>query len=297
MIKRPVALWKNRMIRIESIYTVCDGKQINIEGKVEEIRALGQNKELFCPCRCGKNLILIASDRNLKTQHFRILDGKESEDCTWVPESKNSVDAKVTLKCWLDDKLKTDDVEAEVPICTVEDNSRKYEFTFLSEKKQVALSYCQERTNLSDEKINILEENSQGIHLLYVVDKKNIHNQGQYPEWLMKIQRKQGFCLFLSAKSRDYYSAVLTVAYYEIEENGQWKEYIIEEQLLNEFDINSNGQLTIKDRSLQEMTGQVVNKIRLEKQKREDSYNQLFQKWKEKGIDIRVPEHARRTGI
>lgn len=295
MIKRSAALWNNQIIRIESIYTVCDGKQINIEGRVEVVRALGKNKELFCPCGCGKNLTLIASDRNLKTQHFRSLDGKESEDCTWVPESKNSIDAKVTLKCWLDDKLKTDDVEAEVPICTVDDNSRKYEFTFLSKKKQVALSYCQERTNLSDEKIDMLEENSLGIHLLYVVDKKNIHNQGQYPEWLMKIQRKQGFCLFLSVKSRDYDTAVMTVAHYEIEENGQWKEYIIEEQPLKNYDITSDGQVAIKNNSLQEMTEQIVSKAGHEKQKKAESYNQMYQKWKEKGIDIREPEHVRRN--
>ena len=38
------------------------------------------------------------------------------------------------------------------------DIAREYEFTFLSRSRRVGLSYCNERVNLSEEKINFLKE-------------------------------------------------------------------------------------------------------------------------------------------
>ena len=75
MAQRTVALCDGKFIGIESIYTVIDGKQINIPDKLEQLRAKSRNNELLCPCGCGVNLVLVAGERNLREQHFRIKEG------------------------------------------------------------------------------------------------------------------------------------------------------------------------------------------------------------------------------
>lgn len=59
MAQRTVALCDSKFIGIESIYTVVDGKQINIPDKLAALRARSRKNELFCPCGCGSNLILV----------------------------------------------------------------------------------------------------------------------------------------------------------------------------------------------------------------------------------------------
>ena len=76
---------------------------------------------MFCPCGCGANLILVAGDKNLREQHFRMKDGSSDQDCHVVTEGKTSVDSKIVLKCWLDEKLKAADMESRVPIHAVDD--------------------------------------------------------------------------------------------------------------------------------------------------------------------------------
>ena len=76
MARRSVCLYDGKLLGIESIYTLSNGKQINIPKKTEEVRKLGREKKLFCPCGCGNNLTLVAGDRNLREQHFRMKKGK-----------------------------------------------------------------------------------------------------------------------------------------------------------------------------------------------------------------------------
>lgn len=134
MAQRTVALCKGEYIGIESIYTVVNGKQINIPHKLIDLREKSRNNKLFCPCGCGVNLILVAGDKNLREQHFRIKDGTSKSNCTFKTEGKESVESKIVLKCWLDDKLQTNDIETRIPIYAVENNKRKYEFSFLSKE-------------------------------------------------------------------------------------------------------------------------------------------------------------------
>lgn len=89
MALRTVALYKGKFIGIESIYTVTDGMQINIPEKVESLREKSRKNELFCPCGCGSNLILVASDRGLREQHFRIKDGQKEKNCHYVMKVKS----------------------------------------------------------------------------------------------------------------------------------------------------------------------------------------------------------------
>lgn len=52
---------------------------------------------LFCTCGCGANLILVAGDRNLRAQHFRIKDSSMEEKCEAVIEGKTSIDSRIVL--------------------------------------------------------------------------------------------------------------------------------------------------------------------------------------------------------
>ncbi len=251
MAQRTVALCDGKYIGIETIFTVIDGKQINIPEKLKELRAKSQNNELFCPCGCGANLVLVAGDKNLREQHFRIKDGQQFENCTVITEGKTSVDSKIVLKCWLDDNLHTDDLETRVPICDISDSERKYEFSFISRRYGIALDYCHNRANLSDEKQSVLEQNSQAIRIIHIVDYMNGGSEGQYPEGLMKVQEKQGFCLLLEVTDADYETAEMKAAFYGQDIDGLWQENVFADGLLREYSINLRGELFFKDVSLE----------------------------------------------
>lgn len=282
MAQRTVALCNGKYIGIETIYSVINDQQINIPEKLKELRAKSQNNELYCPCGCGSNLILVAGDKNLCEQHFRLKDSDFNHECNVISEGKISLDSKIVLKCWLDDKLQISDVESRVPIQAVDDTSRKYEFSFLSIEKKIALSYCHERVNLSDEKMELLESNSQGIHIIYVVDFMNGGSNGQYPEGLMKIQNKQGYCLLLCVDEADYSSAKMEAVFYAKNIDGLWQEVSFTDGMLREFSIDDNGRVIFAGKTLdlmkaeteeqfkQKIEAEKFRRIEEEKQRTED---------------------------
>lgn len=214
---------------------------------------------MFCPCGCGSNLILVAGDKNEREQHFRIKDGLSATGCRAITEGKTSINSKIVLKCWLDEKLETADLESRVPIHAVNDTNRKYEFTFLTKERKLALSYCHDRANLSDEKIGILERNGQGIRIIYVVDCANGGCRGQYPEGMMKIQNRQRYCLLLGENTSsgyavltdaDYDKAILRAVFYAQDIDGLWAEIPFAEGLLKQFSIYEDGSLRFMDQPL-----------------------------------------------
>lgn len=236
--QKTVCLCDGKYIGIETIYTVVNGKQINIPKKLKDLREKGRSNQLFCPCGCGSNLILVAGDRKLREQHFRLKNKEIYSSCKAVIEGRNSLDSKIVLKCWLDEKLQDPDIESRVPVRDVSDTAREYEFTFLSRSRRVGLSYCNERVNLSEEKIDLLKKNSEGIRVIYVVDMRNFGSDGQYPEGVMKVQNEQGYCLFLSVTDRDYSTARLRAAFSIQDIDGLWQEIILAEDNLDEFTID-----------------------------------------------------------
>lgn len=240
MAQRTVAICDGKYIGIETIYTVIHGQQINIPDKLKELREKSQRNQLFCPCGCGTNLILVAGDKNLREQHFREKKGTGKYECTMPTEGKISIDSKIVLKCWLDDKLKADDMKSRVPIDMLEDTKRKPEFTFLSREKKIALRYWRTRANIIDDRLDVLNGNLSGIKVIYVVDCSNGGAEGQYPEALMKIQDKQGFCLLLKIKEADYREAVLSAVFYEKNLDGLWEEIVFASGKLNEVNIIEN---------------------------------------------------------
>lgn len=289
MAQRTVALCDGKYIGIETVFTVIDGKQINIPKKLKELRAKSQNNELFCPCGCGANLVLVAGDKNLREQHFRIKDGQQFENCSVITEGKTSVDSKIVLKCWLDDNLRADDLESRVPISAVSDSSRKYEFSFISRNAGIAINYCHDRANLSDEKLSILEENSNGIRIIHVVDFLNGGSDGQYPEGLMKVQDKQGYCLLLDIEESDYAKANLRAVFYEEDIDGLWQEITFSEAALREFRILPDGSITIHEMNLIDLLETAkrhfLEGIEAEKKRREDAEKQRAERIKQQQLE------------
>lgn len=225
MAQRTVTLCDGKYIGIESIFTVIEGKQINIPDKLKFLKEKSRHNELYCPCGCGSNLILVASENSLREQHFRLKTGETNKDCQAITEGMRSIGAKIVLKCWLDDKLNDMGLESRVPVSDVGDTERRYEFTFLSRKNEVGLSYCHDRINLSAEKLKILTDNSLGIKLVHILDSCNFRAEGQYPEAEMKIQRIQGYCLLLdTGDESEYGSSHLKGLFYVQNIDGLWEE-------------------------------------------------------------------------
>lgn len=278
MAQRTVCLCNGKYIGIETIYTVKEGKQINIPEKLKELRKKSKSEQLFCPCGCGSNLVLIAGDRNLREQHFRLKKGNFSSSCEAVIEGQKSINSKIVLKCWLDDKLQESDIESRVQVSDVSDSTRKYEFTFLSKNKKVAISYCNERINLLEEKIKLLNGNSKGISVVYIVDMHNYGNNGQYPESIMKVQNEQGYCLFLSTTKHDYSAAKLRAAFSAQDIDGLWQEVIIAEDKLYEFSI-SEGKVVYQAIALDELLERSIvewtDGLEQERVKREEERKRL----------------------
>ncbi len=269
MAQRTVCLYEGNYIGIETIFTIVNGKQINIPDKLEELREKSRKNQLFCPCGCGANLILVAGDKNLREQHFRLKESELYKECRAVYESKTSIESKIVLKCWLVDNMGDANIRTRVPINTVDDLDRKYEFTFLLEKKKIALSYYNDRAGLSDEKLDILENNSLGIKVIYVLDNSNSGANGQYPEGVMKVQKRQGYCLFLTIKDSDYYAAKMKVVFYAQDIDKLWEEVIVTEDFLSNYTMDSNGTIMNSLHDIQELVQSNKDKYsKLQEEKR-----------------------------
>lgn len=282
MVQRSVCLCDGKYIGIESIFTVIDGKQINIPDKLSALRTRSRKGELFCPCGCGANLILVAGDRNLRAQHFRLKDSARQRECTAETERPHSIYSKIVLKCWLDEKLNVSDVETRVPICLVGDTARKYEFSFVSRTSKFAVSYSCNRANLSDEKMEILRANSSGIRLIYIVDALNSCGNGQYPEALMKVQERQGYCLLLDVEEMEYSTAKLSAVFYAQDCTGLWREIEFAAGALREFSISEYGRLLYQNAPLAALCewkkSEFEREVQQEKIRREQQMKELLER-------------------
>lgn len=282
MVQRSVCLCDGKYIGIESIFTVIDGKQINIPDKLSALRARSRKGELFCPCGCGANLILVAGDRNLRAQHFRLKDSARQHECTAETERPHSIYSKIVLKCWLDEKLNVSDVETRVPICLVGDTARKYEFSFVSRTSKLAVSYSCNRANLSDKKMEILRANSSGIRLIYIVDALNSCGNGQYPEALMKVQERQGYCLLLDVEEMEYSTAKLSAVFYAQDCTGLWREIEFAAGALREFSISEYGRLLYQNAPLAALCewkkSEFEREVQQEKIRREQQMKELLER-------------------
>ncbi len=250
-IQRSECLYNGEIIGIESIYTVINGCQINIPEKVEALREKGRKGLLECPCGCGTKLILVASDKGLRQQHFRARNGNSWNECTLKQEGMNSIDSKVVIKCWLADKI-DQNIETRVPLNKFSDTERRYEVSHYIPSVGFAINYTNLRLNLEDEKLEILDK-ALGSNVLYIVDKDNFETFGQYPEYMNKIQKRQNYCLFLEIEGRDYDKAFLNASFYIRDLDGMYKRIELCEGYLKDFCFSEGNKLIFQGRELSEI--------------------------------------------
>ena len=74
--------------------------------------------------------------------------------------------------------------------------------------------------------------------------------QEQYPEYLMKIQSRQGYCLFLEINSIDYDKAQIRAVFYVQNIDGLWIEKTIVQGKISDFEIDRYGNIFYKSKSL-----------------------------------------------
>ena len=253
MVKRSRCLYDGKIIGIESIYTAVNGKQINIPGKVEALRKLGREGLLSCPCGCKAKLILVAGDKNLREQHFRIKNGTGNTNCMITQEdTEESIRSKIALKCWLDDKLHSDKTLCQVSLNQLGESDRKFEFTFYEPELKIGISYWHLRGNIEDEKLKYLAASS-ASRVIYVVGSAEEDFLGQYPEFVIKIQNVQHYVLFIrpgSGEKMPYEEAEISVLRYGKNLDGVWECIPLADGLLKEFEIVRDGQIFFRDREL-----------------------------------------------
>ncbi len=295
MIKRSTALCDGKIIGIETIFDVKEGEQINKEPELSLLRGKSRNWELFCPCECGQNLILVAGEKNLRNQHFRLRKDAEGKECHYLSEGETSVESKIVIKSWIEDKLHPADIESRVPICSISDSNRKYELSFLSKELKHAIDYCYDYTNISDEKLSDLDENANGIKIIHIVDTKNGGCNGQYPESLMKIQKRQGYCLLLEISDIEYSKALLSVVYYDTDIDGLWKEVEVSNGFLKDYTF-VNGELTYLQKTVENLMANAKKTFEDEQLREKTEREEKERKWLEaiKEREARLEEEKRK---
>ena len=84
-----------------------------------------------------------------------------------------------------------------------------------------------------------------------MVDIMNGGSDGQYPEGLMKIQNKQGYCLLLTVNEADYISAKMKAVFFSKNIDGLWQEVSFADGKLSEFSIDDSGKVIFAGNTLE----------------------------------------------
>lgn len=257
MVQRSTCLCEGEIIGIESVYTVVNGKQINIPEKISSMRKKSKEGLLTCSCGCGAKLILVAGDQMLKAQHFRLKDAAVVNNCSYKEESEESVFSKIVIKCWLNDKI-TNNVETRIPLSKISNTIRKYEISHFCRNEKIAINYTNERTNIDDEKLTLIDTYLKDFRVYHIVSISNIKNKGQYPEHMEKIQKKQKYCLFLDSPCVDYSKARLISGYFEKDISGFYRITILTDDYLYNYFFRDK-ELCLNDKEIYELYKEKVD--------------------------------------
>lgn len=257
---RSYCLYNDNYVDIAEIYEIRDGKQINIPEKLKYYRKLSDSRQLFCSCGCGDVVILVAGDRNLRKQHFRLLHKFANSNCEYQEESDISVKSKIMLKCWLSKNFPVMEhgIKYRVPISQLTENKRRYELTMYSEDYDIGIIYNKHTTSILEEKVELLSEYVKS-KIIYVTRIENEETDGQYPEHMMRIQEVQGYCFYLDLRKESLYEEVeAKVSIYEKTHRGLWKVLNVCNGMLDDFGLNAEELLVYKD----ELVADLVVKTR-----------------------------------
>lgn len=307
MARRTDCIYNGQTIGIESIYTIQEGKRINIPGKVEALRKLGRQNQLFCSCGCGANLILVAGDRNLREQHFRIKEGTGKAKCIALEETDISINSKIMLKGWLDLKLPSARIGSRVQLKEISDSERKFEFTFFDYTNKIGMCYWHERANIESDKVNMFEDFNGVNKTLYVTDIHNAGSTGQYPEFMIKIQSKQGYVLYLDLKDslfseNGYEKVTLDTRVFVQNRYQTWQEIVVLSDKLDSYSVSADGDLihnnlAVKDvvrEAIEKFQSEENEKLQIEQAKREELLAKTKAKDKE-SVPIKVTVNPQKT--
>ena len=180
-------------------------------------------------------------------------DTNEHQDGYTSTEENISTASEIILKHWLNDNLQLANIETKVPITAFSDTTKKYEFSFISRRYRIAVNYCHEGENLTEENIQILEENANGIKIIFINNSLNFGSDGKGAEERIKIQNRQGYCLLLTVDASSSDKADLRAVYYEKDFDGIWRELIFADGDLKNFRIKHDGKIMFKDKYLTDL--------------------------------------------
>lgn len=265
---RSYCLYNDNYVDIAEIYEVRDGKQINIPEKLKYYRKLSDSRQLFCECGCGEVVILVAGDRNLRKQHFRLVHKFVNSKCVHQEESDISIKAKIMLKCWLTKNFPVMEhgIKYRVPISRLAESNRKYELTMYSEDYNIGIIYNKHSNSIFEEKVELLSEYVKS-KIIYVTRIENEETDGQYPEHMMRIQEAQGYCFYLDLDKESLYEEVeAKVSIYEKTHRGLWNVLDVCNGMLDDFGLNTDGLLVYKDELVSDLVDKTRNRFQTDQE-------------------------------
>ena len=269
MVKRSIAICDEKIISIESLYRVVDGKQINDPEMLRFLRAKGREKKLFCPCQCGKHLMVVAGLDDTRSQHFREYPNEEQYNCSYSYENEAIINSRINLKCWMDECFGTDDLELRTKLSS-NDLTCLQELPCSSISKRIAVKYYHEHVNLKENEIEAISSNDRGYKVVHIIGPNNYSGRGQYPEGLIKIQEKQGFVLILSSRGNKYELSKIKAAIYVQSLKGTWEEItVVESDFIKSYRIDSDGRILHNGESVGELSKKIIDEY--EKKKKNTS--------------------------
>lgn len=291
---RSYCLYNEKYLDIADIYEVIDGKQINIPEKLKEYRKLSDtHRDLKCPCGCGEIVVLVAG--SVRRQHFRLLKRFENTNCKYEEENELSIKSKIALKCWMSKNLPQvrNEVTYRVPINELTDNNRRYEISIYSRDYNFGIVYYRLSSNIVDEKIKLQTEYLE-TKILYVTAAENEYNDDQYPEHLMKIQERQGYCFYLDMEPDMLYQEIRAkVCIYIQNYKRYWKSVPVCEGRLDQYEIDRKDNILFDGKKLIDLVQETKNKYQKEQ---EDILEQIrIEKEREAKEELERQEQIRKV--
>ena len=254
---RSCCLYRGNYIDIADMYKVIEGKQINIPEKLKYYRQLSNtHNDLMCPCGCGEVVVLVAG--SVRKQHFRLLKKFANSNCKYQEESDLSIRSKIVLKCWISKSLPEIDGEVtyRVPINELTDNKRRYELTLYIRNYNLGIVYYRLLENINADKINVQSEYLK-TKILYVTSIENEFNDDQYPERMMLIQEKQGYCFYLALNSNMVYQDTKAkICVFMQDYKGYWKSVTVCEDFIDRYKLNYKGLIFYNGQKVTELVEQ-----------------------------------------
>lgn len=266
---RSYCLYNGDYVDISEIFEIREGKQINIPEKLKYYRQISDRRQLFCSCGCGEVVVLVAGEKNVRRQHFRLLHKFANSNCEYQEESEISIKSKIILKCWLTKNLpvKEHDIKYRVPISQLTENNRKYELTMYSEDYDIGIIYNNHTTSVLKEKVELLSEFVKS-KIIYVTRIENEETDGQYPEHMMRIQDAQGYCFYLGLTAETLYEEVKAkVSIYQKSYRGLWEVLDVCTGMLDDFCLNADGLLVYKGNLVSELVKIRQNNFKITQEK------------------------------